>query len=159
MNESYVTFQGWIGNDVAVRDVGDSQVATFRVGSTPRRYNRSANGWADLETTWYTVNAWRALGRNCAESLHRGEPVTVTGKLVSQSWTDDEGKPQVTWVVEAIAVGHDLNRGTTAFLRTAPVRERDDVDDADLRRHNGELGTTGPQVTSDGVPVSEEPAA
>ena len=40
MNETYVTFMGWLGSDVETREVGDATVATFRVGSTPRRYNR-----------------------------------------------------------------------------------------------------------------------
>lgn len=159
MNESYVTFQGWVGNEVALREVGDVPVATFRVGSTPRRYSRAANGWADGETTWYTVNAWRALARNCADSLHRGEPVTVHGRLTTQIWKDDDGKEQVTWVVEAMAVGHDLNRGTAAFLKAAPLRDREEGDDTELRRLNAELGTTGPQVTSDGTEVAREPAA
>ena len=35
MNESYVTLQGWVGNDVDVRDVGDTQCASFRLGCTP----------------------------------------------------------------------------------------------------------------------------
>jgi single-strand DNA-binding protein len=159
MNESLLTFQGWVGNEVAVREVGDASVATFRVGSTPRRYNRAANGWADGETTWYTVNAWRALARNCAESLRRGDPVTVQGRLTTQVWKDEDGKDQVTWVVEAVAVGHDLNRGTSVFLRTAPARDRDEGDDSELRRLNAELGTTGPQLSSDGPTMDKEPAA
>ena len=36
MNESYVTLQGWVGGNVDVRDVGDTQCASFRVGSTSR---------------------------------------------------------------------------------------------------------------------------
>src|SRR3546814_14066711 len=32
MNEGYVTLQGWVGNDVDVRDVGDTRCASFRVG-------------------------------------------------------------------------------------------------------------------------------
>src|SRR3954453_6368630 len=54
MNESYVTVQGWVGNEVDLRDVGDTQVASFRVGSTPR-YNKGG-AWVDGQTSWYTVN-------------------------------------------------------------------------------------------------------
>lgn len=158
MNDSYITFQGWLGNDVALREVNDTPVATFRVASTPRRYNRQQNGWADGETTWYTVNAWRTLARNCATSLKAREAVTVTGRLSAQTWIDADGKEQMTWVVEAIAVGHDLNRGTSAFLKNPPVSDRDEAANAELRALNGSLGTSGPRVTSDGQEVAE-PAA
>jgi single-strand DNA-binding protein len=158
MYDTHVTFQGWIGNDIALRDVNGAPVATFRVGSTPRRYNRNVNGWADGDTTWYTVNAWRTLARNCATSLRAGEAVTVHGKLSAQTWKDADGKDQVTWVVDALSVGHDLNRGTSAFVKNPPVGEREDGDDSELRAHNAALGTTGPRVTSDGEQVAE-PAA
>ena len=64
MNESYVTLQGWVGGDVDVRDVGETQCASFRVGSTPR-YNKGGT-WVDGQTSWFTVNCWRGLGKNVA---------------------------------------------------------------------------------------------
>ena len=60
MNESYVTLQGWVGGDVDIRDVGDTQCASFRVGSTPR-YLRNGS-WVDGQTSWFTVNCWRGAG-------------------------------------------------------------------------------------------------
>ena len=38
MNETYVTLSGWLGGDVTLREAGGVPVATFRVASTPRRY-------------------------------------------------------------------------------------------------------------------------
>ena len=40
MNETMVTLQGNLGNDVTVRQAGDAHVATFRVACTPRRYQK-----------------------------------------------------------------------------------------------------------------------
>jgi hypothetical protein len=62
----------------------------------------------------------------------------------------------VTLVVEAVSVGHDLNRGTSAFTRASRPAESDD---ADLREHNASLGSSGPQVSSvDGAEVPAAPA-
>ena len=69
MNESMVTFQGWLGGDVRTRSAGGATVAFFRVGNTPRRFNRSSQTWVNGTTQWYTVNAWRVLGEHCAASL------------------------------------------------------------------------------------------
>jgi single-strand DNA-binding protein len=156
MNETEITFQGYVGNQVEERVVGPATVATFRVGSTPRRFNKKENSWADAETSWYTVNAWRALGQHCLASLSIGDPVVVRGRLQAQVWTDGEGHAHQTMVVDAISVGHDLSRGTTEFTKAVPGLG---VDDAALRELNAQLGVGGPQMTSDGQVLDEEPAA
>jgi single-strand DNA-binding protein len=46
-------------------------VANFRAASTPRFYDRQANEWKDGEALFLTVNAWRQLAENTAESLTR----------------------------------------------------------------------------------------
>ena len=84
MYETTVTVQGWLGNDVTTRAVGDAQVASFRVATTPRRYHRQTETWVDGTTQWYAVTAWRALADNCRQSLRRGDPVVVHGSADRQ---------------------------------------------------------------------------
>ncbi|MDN4160438.1 single-stranded DNA-binding protein [Nocardioides abyssi] len=117
-NETTVTLQGWVGGDVTVRQAGDAQVASFRVGATPRRFSRKAGDWVDGETQWYTVNAWRALGDNVAASVRRGDPVVVHGRLNVSTWISSAGVEVTSFEVEATFVGHDLGRGRSAFTKT-----------------------------------------
>ncbi len=117
MHETYVTLSGWLGGNVDLRDAGGVPVASFRVASTPRRYQRRTETWEDGDTQWYSVNAWRTLGDNCAASLRRGDAVVVHGKLSAHTWTNKAGLEVTTFEVEAAFVGHDLNRGTTEFHR------------------------------------------
>jgi single-strand DNA-binding protein len=119
MNESMVTFQGWLGGDVRTRSAGGAMVAWFRVASTPRRFNRSSETWSDGPTQWYTVNAWRTLGEHCAASLRRGDPVVVLGRLSHSTWVNSEGVEVTSLEVDASFVGHDLNRGRSDFTKTA----------------------------------------
>lgn len=119
MNETVVTLQGWLGGDVTLRDAGEVRVATFRVACTPRRYQRRSDTWVDGDTQWYTVNAWRGLADNCAQSLRRGDPVVVHGRLNAQLWTSSAGVEVTSFEVDAAFVGHDLNRGIGQFTRTA----------------------------------------
>ncbi len=119
MNETQVTLSGWLGSDVTTRQAGDSLVANFRVGCTPRRYQKKTDEWVDGDTQWFTVNAWRTLAENCATSLHRGDPVVVHGRLNAQVWSNSAGIGVTTFDVEATFVGHDLNRGVSEFVRTA----------------------------------------
>ena len=117
MNESMVTFQGWLGGEVRTQQAGGVLVARFRVASTPRRLNRSTGEWHDGPTQWYSVSAWRALGEHCAESLRRGDPVVVHGRLTQSSWVNQEGAEMTSLEVDASFVGHDLSRGTSDFTR------------------------------------------
>ena len=118
MNETLVTLQGWVGADVKVREAGDARVAHIRVACTPRRYQRKSEEWVDGDTQWYTVNAWRGLADNCEQSLRRGDPVVVYGRLNAQTWTNSAGIEVTSFEVDAVFVGHDLNRGTSAFTRS-----------------------------------------
>ena len=123
MNESMVTFQGWLGADVRTRTAAGALVASFRVASTPRRYNRAKQEWSDGPTQWYTVNAWRTLGDHCAASLKRGDPVVVHGRLNQSTWVNSDGVEVTSLEVDATFVGHDLNRGRTQFARAERNRE------------------------------------
>ena len=75
MNDTQISFQGNVGGNVTVRQAGDAPVATFRVATTPRHFQRSTGTWIDGDTQWYTVHAWRTLAANCEVSLRRGDPV------------------------------------------------------------------------------------
>jgi single-strand DNA-binding protein len=89
-------------------------VASFRVASTPRRYDREQGGWVDGKTLFVTVTCWRALGENVAQSLRKGQPVVVFGRYLQREWEKDEAL-KTAYELEAIAVGHDLSRGVTNF--------------------------------------------
>lgn len=117
MNETMVTLTGWLGSDVTVRRAGDVEVAEFRVGATPRRYQRQNDSWVDGDTQWFTVKAWRRLGEHCARSLHSGDPVVVHGRLTATTWTNSAGIGVTSFDVDALFVGHDLSKGTAVFTK------------------------------------------
>ncbi len=155
MNESYVTLQGWVGGDVDLRSVGDTQCASFRVGSTPR-YNK-AGTWVDGQTSWYTVNCWRTLGKNVADSVKRGDAVVVHGRVRVDVW-EREGQPSsVSWVVDATFVGHDLTKGTSMFAKTARATGPDPRESEVVREMVHGYDADGPQLDGEGDPVT--PAA
>ena len=123
MNDTLVTLQGNVGGPVKLRAAGDTVVGSFRLACTPRRYQRGSDTWSDDETQWFTVNAWRGLADNCADSLRTGDAVFVSGRMSLNTWVNADGVEQQTWEVTATAVGHDLNRGTSRFRR--PPRQEE----------------------------------
>lgn len=156
MNESQVTLQGWVGNEVELRDVGETSCASFRVGCTPR-YNKGGE-WTSGETSWFTVNCWRGLGRNVADSIRKGDAVIVHGRVRVDVWARDEEKPpSVSWIVDATFVGHDLTRGTSVFARPVRSALSGPEDDPAVREMLHSYDADGPQLDADGNVV--EPAA
>lgn len=123
MNETLVTLQGNVGSPVKLRLAGEAMVATFRLGCTPRHYQRATDTWTDEETQWFTVNAWRGLADNVEASLRVGDAVVVHGRLRLRTWVNADAVEQQTFEVTATAVGHDLNRGTSRFVRPARAEE------------------------------------
>ena len=156
MADTYVTFHGWVGNDITHRDVNGVPVANFRVASTPRIKRKGQ--WVDGDTTWYSVSAWRALADNINDSVRKGDAVIVHGRLRSETWTREDGQVSSTLVVDASFVGHDLCRGTSSFLRsTKPDRPDTDAHDELAEIIHRESGDA-PRLDSWGNPVPEPEA-
>jgi single-strand DNA-binding protein len=123
MNETYVTLRGWLGADVRHRLAGDTPVAEFRLGVTPRYYDNKRSEWVDGAAQWYTVKAWRQLADNCRDSLRRADPVLVHGRLTQRSYVNADNVEVTVLEVTATSVGHDLTMGTGQFRRTVKREE------------------------------------
>ncbi|MFF9848016.1 single-stranded DNA-binding protein [Streptomyces litmocidini] len=118
MNDTTVTLVGNVATAVEYRETVAGGVARFRFAVTARRWDRERGLWSDGNTSFYTVSAWRSLGANLAASVSVGEPLVVHGRLkVREEERDGQRKTFVD--VDAMAVGHDLSRGTAAFRRAA----------------------------------------
>ena len=156
MNDTFVTFHGWAGSDVRHRTARDVSVATVRVGVTPRL--KRDGEWYDGETTWYSVTAWRTLADHLRDSVRKGDPLIVHGRLRSETWQPPEGPATVTLHVDALLVGHDLNRGITHFIkqrseRPAAAEEPGDTEQRSdeqtgEEREDGELGSAMSEVAA-----------
>lgn len=119
IGETYLAVQGWIGSDIRFKEVSEGlPVATFRLATTPRQFDRSTGGWTDRPTNWFTVECWRALATNVNQSMERGHPVVVTGRFRTNEWQDEEGTPRSRLILEAFGIGHDLSKGTATFTKT-----------------------------------------
>jgi single-strand DNA-binding protein len=118
MNDTYLTLVGNVVADPKHRKTNTgTDLASFRVASTSRRFDRESGTWVDNETLFVTVTCWRGLALNVMESVRKGQPVIVTGRYYSRTYVKDE-ITRVTYELAAEAVGHDLARGTSIFSKT-----------------------------------------
>ena len=124
-NETVVTVTGYVAQEPVLRLTGSgTKVVNFRVATTERRYDKGVNGWRDGDTLFFAVSCWRNLGENVLDSVHKGDPVVVQGRLRDGSWEKD-GVTHSKVEIEASAVGHDLAKGVSRFTKsTLQPRER-----------------------------------
>ncbi|MFF4530480.1 single-stranded DNA-binding protein [Streptomyces sp. NPDC001407] len=122
MNETLVTVVGNVATQPDYREVANgAAVSRFRLAATVRRWDRGRDEWVDAYTSFYTVRAWRTLAANVVASVTVGEPLIVQGKLRIQDQERD-GKRWLSAEIDAMSIGHDLTRGTSAFRRVSPAR-------------------------------------
>ncbi|WP_424213726.1 single-stranded DNA-binding protein [Streptomyces sp. BI20] len=117
---TYVTLVGCAATAVDFRDAPSGPLARFRLAVSPRVLDRRSDTWSSAPTSFYTVWIRRALARHAASSVSIGDPLVVHGSLRVWSGRGEE-RGGAEAVVDAMTVGHDLSRGTSAFRR-APGR-------------------------------------
>ncbi|MEU1037175.1 single-stranded DNA-binding protein [Streptomyces sp. NPDC005551] len=116
MNETMVCAVGNVATQPVYRELGSGASARFRLAVTARYWDREKSTWTDGHTNFFTVWANRALATNVGASLSVGDPVIVQGRLKVRTEVR-EGQSRTSADIDAVAVGHDLSRGTSAFRR------------------------------------------
>lgn len=116
MSDTWVTLAGNAATGVDYRDSVTGGVARFRLAVTARYWDRQKETWADGHSSFYTVWARRSLAANLAGSVSIGEPLLVHGRLRVRD-EEKDGQRRFSADIEALAVGHDMTRGTSAFRR------------------------------------------
>ena len=114
-----ITVRGFVATEIKSSTTpGGVATASFRLGSTQRRYDRASNTWADGHTNWFTVQGYRQLAGNMGCSVKKGQRVIIVGRLKLRSW-EKEGRIYHAVEIDAESIGHDLMWGSANFTRNA----------------------------------------
>jgi single-strand DNA-binding protein len=118
--ETTVTIVGNLVADPELRFTpSGAAVASFRVASTPRTYDRQSGEWKDGEALFLTCSVWRQAAENVAESLQRGMRVIVQGRLKSRSYETREGEKRTVFEIDVDEVGPSLRSATAKVNRAS----------------------------------------
>jgi single-strand DNA-binding protein len=116
-NDNQVSIVGNLTDDPELRYTPNgAAVCKFRV-AVNRRYKDESGQWKDGDTSYFSVNAWRTLAENVAESLTRGTRVVVSGRLQQRSWETQEGDKRTVIEIEADEIGPSLRWATAKVER------------------------------------------
>jgi single-strand DNA-binding protein len=170
MHDTQVTV---VGNLVADPRFGTTKeghpVASFRLASTARRFDRGVGEWRDGETLFANVTCWRGLAENVVASLKKGCAVIVLGRLNVRPWETKDGDKRESVDIDALAVGSELSRvvtiikraergvvaGTTSESAEVPAGEAEPASDLDP----ADVGSIAGEVPADEWTPSDDAAA
>lgn len=157
MNEATTTVSGNISTEPTSRRVGEdgTLVVSFRMISSPRRWDRASGSWTDGDRFSARVSCWRRLGENVLTSLKKGDAVFVHGRVSVHEY-ETNGERRQSIEIDANAVGPDLGRCAAAVVR----RRDGEAADAPSGRFDVGTGTdTGTGDRWDGSVPAASPSA
>jgi single-strand DNA-binding protein len=161
MNDIYVTLSGNVAADPRQFSLSDgSRVTSLRVATSRRYVDRQTQEWHNTPPVFFAVRCYRALADNVAQSVQRGQPVVVHGRLRIREYERD-GQRRFMAEVEASSVGHDLKWGITSFekpirVTSAPLMrdtDREELEGSTLDWEQG--GETPPTSTPDSTATDD----
>ena len=119
--DTQITVCGNLVDDPELRFTpSGAAVASFRIASTPRTFDRQTNEFKDGESLFLTCTVWRQQAENCAETLQKGMRVIVQGFLKQRSYETREGEKRTVFEVDAQEVGVALRSASAKVTKNAP---------------------------------------
>ena len=141
MNDTEITVRGNVADEPRFRrtDSGNA-LLSFRIASTARRFDRATSSWVDGDKFFVGVTCWRALAEHVAASVLKGQPIIVHGRISSREY-EHAGINRSSYDIVADAIGHDMARGTSSFVKASRAG----------------LGATSVEMDEEGLPPIAPP--
>ena len=84
-----VTLVGYLGRAPEMRYTPSGKpVTSFSIVTTHTWI--SSNNEVQEETDWFNIVAWGSLAEACKESLIKGQPIYVEGRMKTRRWADEK---------------------------------------------------------------------
>ncbi len=118
------TFMGRLGRDSEIKEVGDTKLVSFPIGSdTGYGKNKS--------TVWVDCSIWGENRVGLAEYLKKGSQVTVIGELSEREYTNKEGETKKSLSLRVNQVGlpskNDSSGPSSSPAPSKPANLDDDI--------------------------------
>lgn len=105
MNETSnrVMITGFLGRDPEIKFFGeDKKLAKMSIAVNAGF--RTVNGETTMQSEWHNVVAWGKLADLAEQICHRGDRVTIEGKLSSRTYTGKDGIKRYSTEIVASAL-------------------------------------------------------
>lgn len=133
MNSNTITVVGNLTKDpiLKITPKGKS-VSEFTVACNHGWWDKPTQSWVDGESTFFKIECWDALAQNIADSLRKGDPVIVVGRMERRTY-QLEGQNREAWELKADTVGPDLRKRSASLRRVLRDSQMDPASSRDGR--------------------------
>jgi len=104
MARATITLEGFVSKDPETRNVTGHSITTVTIPVTKQKKNGQGGYEDDGDPVWYTAEFWDAHGDAVAQTVRKGQLVTVSGNLEVQV-REKDGKTYVNTVVTFPTIG------------------------------------------------------
>lgn len=124
-----ITLEGRAVNDPELRFTGSGQaVANFRVAASESK-KRDDGTWEDGDKLFVNVAVWKEAGEAVAEHVHKGDKVTVTGRLYQREYETSSGEKRTSLEVKFATVAKVIDAPRSDRQQAAPQGQRPPAND------------------------------
>lgn len=95
-----------------------SGVAVCKLRAVASSRKKVGEEWQDDKTCWVNLIAFKKMAENMAESVAKGDLITVVGKLQTQTWEDNDGNSRLSVDVVLDSIGPAITWNPARVERT-----------------------------------------
>jgi len=136
MNGNTITILGNLTKDPILKYLPTGKAVTnLSVACNHGWRDKETQAWVEGETSFFKVECWEPMAENIAESLRKGDPVIVVGRMSCRKY-EQEGQTRESWEIRAETVGPDMRKRAASLRRvlrhsqTSEGQETPDVAEA-----------------------------
>jgi single-strand DNA-binding protein len=86
---------GRVGRDPELRQVGESQVASFSIACTEKWTDRQT-GELRESVTWYSCSVWGKLANTIMQYVTKGDALFCEGQVSARAYLSNDGEPKAS---------------------------------------------------------------
>ncbi len=116
---NHLTLTGNIVRDPELRYSASGIARTVMAVATTRRFQAKGADQPTEVTSFFTVIVWGSLAEHVAESLVKGDRVTVSGRVEQRSWVDEDEQKRSSFDIVADDVAASMRFRTVRIDRTS----------------------------------------
>lgn len=128
MSKASITIEGFVANDLEMKDVNGHRVVKVSVPHTPRKLNKQTNQWEDAgETAWFSASFWDEQADAILGAVAKRQLVTVTGQPTPRGYQKQDGTIAVDTELKFATLGviprADTSRQVSQSAPAAPTAQ------------------------------------
>jgi single-strand DNA-binding protein len=129
---NHLTLTGNVVRDIELKFTASGNPRLVMPVATNRRFQAKGSDTPTEVTSFFTVIVWGQLAEHVAESVIKGDRVTISGRVEQRTWFDDAEQRHNAFEIVADEVAVSLRFRTAKLDRPVRVVSSQEIADGDV---------------------------